>query len=288
MYHLDRMSTNTEAKCCGTTDGSWLWCNSNAMGILFASIVWLLILYTGYTFYQLHSQDQLYYNSAITVWIMIGFVLWAHFATMTGDPGVVPKNAHPVKRGKGSKKGKIVMCGHCDAYKPPFSHHDSVSKRCISRMDHFCPWLNNAIGAKNQKNFLLFLIYANIASVYAYAVLTYHLLSFEGGDDFSQPGLTMARVLIFVLLLAILFTGAMIYNQCFGIMSGLGQIDRMKERKDYQEIKPIKWSNVFGDFGWSWFLPLEPSFSNPEEAFHYQLKDYPFEKEERPAGAEMA
>jgi hypothetical protein len=43
-------------------------------------------------------------------------------------------------------------------------------------MDHFCPWMNNAIGAKNQKNFFLFLVYTDIVAVYAYIVLVIHLV----------------------------------------------------------------------------------------------------------------
>jgi DHHC palmitoyltransferase len=54
---------------------------------------------------------------------------------------------------------------------------DRISNRCISRMDHFCPWMNNAIGAKNQKNFLLFLIYTDIVSAYMYVVVAWHMVS---------------------------------------------------------------------------------------------------------------
>ena len=61
-------------------------------------------------------------------------------------------------------------------YKPPFSHHDKNSDKCISRMDHFCPWMNNAIGAKNQKNFFLFLIYTDLAALYAYILVAIHLV----------------------------------------------------------------------------------------------------------------
>ncbi len=55
---------------------------------------------------------------------------------------------------------------------------DRVSNRCISRMDHFCPWTNNSIGAKNQKHFFLFLIYTDLASMYLYVYLSLHLVSF--------------------------------------------------------------------------------------------------------------
>jgi len=45
-------------------------------------------------------------------------------------------------------------CRKCDSLKPPASHHCSVCKRCIARMDHHCPWVNTCVGYYNQKFFL--------------------------------------------------------------------------------------------------------------------------------------
>lgn len=44
-------------------------------------------------------------------------------------------------------------------------------------MDHFCPWMNNAIGAKNQKHFILFLVYSDIAAGLMYVALALQLVA---------------------------------------------------------------------------------------------------------------
>lgn len=51
------------------------------------------------------------------------------------------------------------FCRTCNIVKPMRSHHCSICKRCVLKMDHHCPWVNNCVGWKNHKHFLLFLFY---------------------------------------------------------------------------------------------------------------------------------
>jgi len=148
-------------------------------------------------------------------------------------------------------------------------------------MDHFCPWMNNAIGAKNQKNFFLFLIYTDAVSIATYVILALHLVDCEAINctAFTGAGLYMVRVLIFVLLFAILFTSSMILNQLYGLQTGLGTIDRMKLKADDPEDgTPIPLSHVFGTWWPAWFLPLDPIFEDDEAVFHYVLQEEPYSK----------
>lgn len=39
--------------------------------------------------------------------------------------------------------------------------------RCVKRMDHHCPWVNNCVGHNNHKYFILFVTYATIGMGYA-------------------------------------------------------------------------------------------------------------------------
>ena len=54
---------------------------------------------------------------------------------------------------------------------------DKRSNRCISHMDHYCPWTNNVVGLHTQKHFLLFLIYTDLTALYLYVVFITRLVS---------------------------------------------------------------------------------------------------------------
>jgi len=46
-----------------------------------------------------------------------------------------------------------------NVYKPDRAHYCKMLSRCVLKMDHFCPWLNNCIGFYNHKFFYLFIFY---------------------------------------------------------------------------------------------------------------------------------
>lgn len=91
----------------------------------------------------------------------------------TTDPGAVPMGARPFTTVRRAPSGELTAvtsqrsirrCHKChNNYKPARAHHDSVTGRCIVKFDHYCPWINNAVGALNHKYFCLFLFYTAIS-----------------------------------------------------------------------------------------------------------------------------
>lgn len=90
------------------------------------------------------------------------------------DSSLLPKETTE-KKHDGTRR--ICRKSKPPVYKPDRAHYCRISRRCILKMDHFCPWLNNCVGYYNQKYFVLFLFYC--------ALMT-NFMVFYSGDEFGR------------------------------------------------------------------------------------------------------
>ena len=114
----------------GTSEGSYIWLNTtDSTGILFAAIVWANILFAAAVCVVVVLKGEMATYNAIIILVLVVLSLTAHLKTMLGDPGAVPSNAYPIMQGNSERNNMhISMCGRCDGFKPPGSHHGNFEK----------------------------------------------------------------------------------------------------------------------------------------------------------------
>jgi len=76
----------------------------------------------------------------------------------------IPKKKYELSRDEVFNMQK--MCNKCNCVKPPRSHHCSLCQSCVLAMDHHCPWMNNCIGLRNMKAFILFNFYVAVCTAF--------------------------------------------------------------------------------------------------------------------------
>lgn len=62
-----------------------------------------------------------------------------------------------------------TWCTRTKQPKPPRAHFDSVTKKVVLNMDHFCPWMFRAVGYRNYRYFWLFLLFVWFGCLYSIA-----------------------------------------------------------------------------------------------------------------------
>ena len=73
---------------------------------------------------------------------------------------------------------------------------------------------------------------------------------------------------------AFLFTSSMLMNVCYGLMTGIGTIDRLKKKAtntmSQSDEEPIPLKDVFGIQGWhTWPFPVDPIFEDYDVIMGY-------------------
>lgn len=249
-----------------------MWFIRDGCGIACAIVTWLLVLYAEFVvlFVMLiPSRDYVYSIINGIVFNLLAFLaLASHCRAMLTDPGAVPKG-NATKEFIESlqlKPGQVVYkCPKCCSIKPDRAHHCSVCKRCIRKMDHHCPWVNNCVGENNQKYFVLFTMYIALISLHALIMVGFHFLHCFEEDwtkcsSFSPPTTVILLILLcFEALLFLIFTSVMFGTQVHSICTDETGIERL-QRKNQPRERRRSWKHVReafgGDFSLRWFNPF--------------------------------
>ncbi|XP_031702005.1 palmitoyltransferase ZDHHC7 isoform X2 [Anarrhichthys ocellatus] len=240
-----------------------MWFIQDSCGMVCAGITWFLVLYADFVvnFVMLLPGKNFWYSllNGATFNSLAVLALASHMRTMMTDPGAVPKG-NATKEYMESlqlKPGEVIYkCPKCCSIKPERAHHCSICKRCIRKMDHHCPWVNNCVGEKNQRFFVLFTMYISLISAHALGLSSMHFFTcikvqWNECSAFS-PGVSVL-LLIFLCLEAILFltfTAVMFGTQIHSICNDETEIERLKNEKPTWERR-MRWDGMRAVFGGS-------------------------------------
>jgi palmitoyltransferase ZDHHC3/7/25 len=241
-----------------------------------SAMVWVLMLYSAFTVTALTITEGIPVTLGMIYALLVFMALASHAKTSFTDPGSVPVQAIPSERQR-LLRDSHSMCGQCQTFKPPGSHHCRICNRCISRMDHHCPWMNNCVGAGNLKHFCLFLFYTWLCAAYSLLLFGWNYFFCSDEDcTFHPVVLHLVRLMTLLAIGAFLFTSSMLMNVCYGIMTGIGTIDRLKKKAtntmSQSDEEPIQLIDVFGVGGYySWFIPIDPIFEEYDRVMGFTI-----------------
>lgn len=261
----------------GTSHRASIWLCTDSCGLTCAVVTWSLHIFAWSTVTKLvlgpWLGSSLWGLTHLTLYTCLTVLsLASHGTAMFTNPGAVPQDAQPLPadaallEAKGGWR-KRRFCGRCKAFKPARAHHDSVTGRCVVKLDHYCPWVNNAVGIFNHKFFLLFVFYTFLQCGYSLVlVVARFLLCASDGDGpgCEQLGVLTALVLLEAVLFG-LFTMCMLCDQCSVLTTNETKIDRLKGEK---HLMPTAVNEVFGSASskglcctWlKWLLPFPVTF----------------------------
>ncbi|KAM7176913.1 palmitoyltransferase ZDHHC3 isoform 2-T5 [Macrochelys suwanniensis] len=254
-----------------------MWFIRDGCGIACAVVTWMLVFYADFVVLLVMlvpSRDYIYsVINGILFNILAFLALASHFRAMLSDPGAVPKG-NATKEFIESlqlKPGQVVYkCPKCCSIKPDRAHHCSVCKRCIRKMDHHCPWVNNCVGENNQKYFVLFTMYIALISMHALIMVGFHFLyCFEEDwtkcSSFSPPTTVILLILLcFEALLFLIFTSVMFGTQVHSICTDETGIEQLK-KEERRWAKKTKWMNMKAVFGHPFSIAWLSPFATPDQ-----------------------
>ncbi|RKO88262.1 DHHC palmitoyltransferase-domain-containing protein, partial [Blyttiomyces helicus] len=238
--------------------------------------------------------------SVLSIWVN-------YYLGVTTDAGGVPAAHDPMEERDSKARGrrKPRWCKKCAGYKPPRAHHCSVCDRCILKMDHHCPWLNNCVGHNNQSHFVRFLLSVTTATISCLTLIglrIWDLIQYQNqlARDFYHtttrfffytPQPTSRELLFMIINLIILFlllltVGLLSLYQLYYVSTGVTTIEsfersRVEELVRRGKIAPERaaypydlgmWRNldaVFGTPRWLWWVPRRA----PGDGMRFEVAD---------------
>ena len=126
-----------------------------------------------------------------------------------------------------------------------------------------------------MKHFFLFLIYTWTCSSFSLIVLGWNYFFCANEECIFTLVLTqLVRIMTLLSMGAFLFTSSMLMNVVYGLMTGIGTIDRLKKKAtntmNDSEEEPVPLKDVFGIAPmYTWPFPIDPVFQDYDDVMGY-------------------
>lgn len=216
--------------------------------------------------------------------LLWGMALWSYLCAHLADPGIVPSAWREFVAKVGPEldvitarlewqPGKSTICKKCNSPRPERTHHCHVCGVCVLRMDHHCPWINNCVGFRNYKQFLLLVVYCILAAVFALltslpemlecAAQLWRILDGTQQDHLTvKPGDVVAMLAFGIV--ALVFLSLLLPMVGTHVLLAIQNSTSIESHYDEDMSNPFdlrspvaNLEQVFGECGWDWLVPIE-------------------------------
>lgn len=213
----------------------------------------------------------------------LSLTLWSFLQAHLREPGVVPQRwlnfalsagkSLPIEVARAEwQPGLATLCMKCRVPRPERAHHCHICDKCVLRMDHHCPWINNCVGFHNYKFFLLLVIYSGVTLFFTLVTSFPAFVRCLDGLLWEQLGamwevrLELYVVITFCIfeILAVvvaLMVGVLLYAHLplasLNITTIEDNFTNMANPYD-QGSAMANLVQVLGSFGPDWFVPVSP------------------------------
>jgi len=239
------------------------------------------------------------------VWIL---AIWSYLQAHWTDPGRVPTrwrnfveqvgdDLHVASAQPAWQPGLATHCWKCRDPRPERAKHCKICDTCILRMDHHCPWINNCVGFKNHKYFILLGIYSGLASVIAVGTSLPELVLCSAMFVYMERGMSLAwgnedmglditDITAFVLFGAVALLALVVFIPLLSRHLPLAMRNTTCIEDNFTNMpNPFdqggiskNLAQIFGSLGPDWFFPIPPrrqltdgvSFERFDDHFKYQ------------------
>lgn len=140
--------------------------------------------------------------------VMFGLTALFYGLTVKLDPGYVKKQPNFLRLLKqliAENYHLDYVCVPCETLMPENAQHCNYCNRCVQKFDHHCVFINNCLGYKNHRYFLLFLLsYAfYLLGVLAHSIIIIYLACSDKDTQIGYVTLNVAAQSVLVVIVFI-------------------------------------------------------------------------------------